>query len=357
VDAVNGLRQALDAAVIAEKHGPNRPGSTGLTIFFPNSTVYSYVTDPYRKINYTSYASRFAAASLWDDFLLYHYTGEGFNLQAANLDLINPVAGVAPDMDQLAAEGAEPASSAAISAPGQGEITLSPITLSAETINVEGTVTLSTTISGSNIGYIYFYASYYDEASGSFLSADLDYIGAENTREVNGVYYPEWDAGELSPLHVDWDPTVYFMSDSVNEEFALFTPKIYGSTPENDVYTVDGIFTFADSGEQRYAIVEFGGDFEMRRILGFTEADGTGAPREIIPRTGDTFTISEEWLEFDQNPAGEFVNHPGGVMTYYGTPFTMVPYYAYSGTYIIGIIVEDLNGNSYEEYGQLEVTE
>jgi hypothetical protein len=35
----------------------------------------------------------------------------------------------------------------------------------------------------------------------------------------------------------------------------------------------------------------------------------------------------------------------------------MVPYYAYSGTYILGILVEDINGNNYEEYTQLEVTE
>ena len=35
----------------------------------------------------------------------------------------------------------------------------------------------------------------------------------------------------------------------------------------------------------------------------------------------------------------------------------MVPYYAYSGKYIVGIVVEDLNGNTTEDFVDVTVTE
>ena len=44
-------------------------------------------------------------------------------------------------------------------------------------------------------------------------------------------------------------------------------------------------------------------------------------------------------------------------MTFGDTPFTMVPYYAYSGDYVLGIGVEDLDGNVIWEYAEVTVTE
>jgi hypothetical protein len=95
----------------------------------------------------------------------------------------------------------------------------------------------------------------------------------------------------------------------------------------------------------------------MLSIFGFNGENGTGAPHQITPQPGDTFTIIEEWLDFDQNPEGEFVDYIGGTMTFGDRPFEMVPYYAYSGDYTLGIIVTDLNGNSVEEYVEVTVTE
>src|SRR5512143_2578267 len=73
-----GTKQAAEAviaslrkAVVAEKHGQGKKGSTGLAIYFPNSTLYSSpMTGPQ---SYTGLADRFAAESLWDDFLAFHY--------------------------------------------------------------------------------------------------------------------------------------------------------------------------------------------------------------------------------------------------------------------------------------------
>jgi hypothetical protein len=92
-------------------------------------------------------------------------------------------------------------------------------------------------------------------------------------------------------------------------------------------------------------------------VYGFTDEDGTGAPREITPIPGDTFTILEEWLDFDQDPEGEFVDYEGGTLTFGEQRFEIVPYYAYPGSYVLGIIVEDMNGNFYEEFVEVTVTE
>jgi len=34
-------------------------------------------------------------------------------------------------------------------------------------------------------------------------------------------------------------------------------------------------------------------------VFGFTSEDGTGAPHEILPQPGDTFTILDKWMDLD----------------------------------------------------------
>jgi pSer/pThr/pTyr-binding forkhead associated (FHA) protein len=74
-DKVLGI---LSQAVIAEKHGAERTGATGISIYFPNSELYSATYGNDFGLPYTSIAYRFSVESLWDDFLEYHYTGRVF---------------------------------------------------------------------------------------------------------------------------------------------------------------------------------------------------------------------------------------------------------------------------------------
>ena len=56
--AAEGVIDALRSTVLVEKHGGNRKGSTGLAIYFPNSTLYSSpLAGPQ---SYTGIARRFA---------------------------------------------------------------------------------------------------------------------------------------------------------------------------------------------------------------------------------------------------------------------------------------------------------
>ncbi len=358
--AAENVKSALAQTVTSEMHGDERPGSSGLTIYFPNSDLYdgTFGDSPAYGIQYSAFIGRFATASLWDDFLTYHYTGETFDPAAADLAVLTPAQSAQTDFTQAVEESA-PQENAAVVAPGAGEITIAPIQVSASEIGPDETVTLSTEISGTNIGYIYYYVSFYDAESDSYLTADQGFIGAETTKEIGGVYYPDWGQDTVIPFEYDWEPTLFFMSDGneANDQFAFFEPSVYGVDAKDDIYSVRGIFKYADSDSEIDAVMEFNGDGKMQNIFGFNGENGAGAPREITPQPGDTFTIIEQWLDFDQNPEGEFVDYTGGTMTFGEKDFEMVAYYAYSGDYTLGIIVTDLNGNSVTEYVEVTVTE
>jgi hypothetical protein len=330
--AADRVLASLNSAVIAERHGPKKPGATGISIYFPNSQLYrSPVTGPE---SYTAIASRFAGESLWDDFLAYHYTGRSFEPSPAAV--------------------ATPEPGAVVSAPGAGQIEVSPITLSGDVAAPGQPVLLSTDISGQNIGYVLLFAGFYDQSSNSILVADTDYLESDDTREIDGVYYPDWGEGAFT-LEFEWEPLVFAINDGVDSVVALFTPRTYGASFEDAIYTVDGVYTYADGGESRSARLYFS-DGIMRQVFGFTAEGGTGAPREIIPQPGDTFTVAQKWLDLDQNgKVVQTATQAGGTLTFGDQALTWEELDAAPGEYIVGFIVQDLDGKAHEVYTRVTV--
>ena len=97
--AGEGVKEALAEAVVAERHGAERPGSTGLAIYFPASAEYA-ATFAGGGVDYPSSIGRFATASLWDDFLTFHYTGETFDAGVGRPERGDPGAGGAERLHQ-----------------------------------------------------------------------------------------------------------------------------------------------------------------------------------------------------------------------------------------------------------------
>ncbi len=257
---VNNTRKALQQAVVAEKHGAKKPGATGISIYFPNSQLFrNPATGPQ---SYTVIANRFSELSLWDDFLAFHYTGRSFEGQTRSAVI--------------------PESSLAVRAPGSGEVSISSLTVSSDTASPNQPVLLSADINGTNIGHIYIFTGYIDTQARSINVADMDYLESGETREQDGVYYPVWYDGEEFTLEFEWEPLMFAISDGQNDTVALLRPRSFGATAEEAVYTVDGIYTFAEGGETRYARLFFS-DGVLRQVYGFTGADFAGSPREIVP--------------------------------------------------------------------------
>jgi hypothetical protein len=324
---------ALNNAIIAERHGTSKPGSTGVAIYFPNSTLYR---SPYTGLqSYTVLAERFSRVSLWDDFMAYHYNDRSFQADAA--------------------EPVVPSSGSVTRAPGVGEIAISAITASASSVSPGGSIEMSAEISGDNIGFIYLFTGLYDAGSNSIYVADTDYLESPDTQELNGVYYPEWPEGGSFRMVFDWEPILFSITDGSQSELALFNPGVYGASAEDAVYFVQGTYTFADTGEQRTAQLHFR-DGKLFQIYGYTGADTAGAPREITPSTGDTFTIAQKWMELD--PSGSVtrvVYEAGDTITFGASGLEWEQVYAPDGQYIVGFIVSDLDGNLKTAYTQVIV--
>jgi hypothetical protein len=330
--AVTNLQAAMQQVVIAEKHGPQVKGATGLSIYFPNSQLYG--SDAAGPESYTGIASRFASDSLWDEFLAFHYTGEKFDAQRSG--------------------AAIPAAGTAKRSPAAGGIQVSAITASATEVAPGEKVRLSVDIEGANIGYVKLLAGYFDQSANSLYVADSDYLASPNTREAGGIYYPDWGTTSFT-LAFNWEPIVYAINDGTNSYPALFTPETYGASSEEAVYAVDGIYTSADSGDKRQARLYFVNN-KLQRVVTFSGDTAAGEPRGIVPQSGDTFTLLEKWLDLSADGnVTQVARQEGETLTFSDRMFTWEVLDAAAGQYVVGFIVEDLDGNSQAVYQPITV--
>jgi hypothetical protein len=185
--------------------------------------------------------------------------------------------------------------------------------------------------------------------------ADTDYLESYDTREIDGVYYPVWPEGTEFTMEFLWEPLMFAISDGADSVLAMLTPRSYGATPDQAVYTVDGIYTYAQDGETRHARLYFS-DGVLRQVFGFTGESGVGAPREIIPQAGDSFTVLQRWMDLDQQgKVVQTASQEGGTLVFGDQMFTWEELDAAPGEYIVGFIIEDLDGNAYEVYERVTV--
>jgi hypothetical protein len=329
---VNGLLAALEGVVIAEMHGPKVPGANGISIYFPNSQLYRSANAGPQSYNVA--ANRFAAASLWDDFLAFHYTGQTFTQATGSIAL--------------------PPRSEDVQAPASGNLLATPLQLSGDSVAPGEAILFSTDIQGTNVAYVRLLVGYLDTASNSILVIDGDYLQAAQTLMLDGIYYPDWGS-DIFTLEFEWEPLVFAINDGTNYAMAYLYPETYGASPEEAVYTVEGIYTFADSGEQRNARLYFSNGV-LQQVFGFTGEGSTGAPHEIIPQTGDSFTILQQWMDLDeQGNVVETVMVEGDTLVFGTQMFYWEQLYAAPGEYIIGFLIDDLDGNTTAVYASVTV--
>jgi clostripain len=397
--AAQQVAQALLSAIIAEKHGEDRSGATGFTIYFPTSEIYNAADN----VGYTTVAQRFARVSKWDDFLTAYYTGrpaQQFNrpdetppvqtsapaqIQITQAELAQLQAditflqflGYAPNQipEVLVQEGGYPAEliqalidngyfsgsrtsrSAATRWGVLGipkPIEVAPIQLSAEVAQPGAPVTIKTQISSSDqLAYVYSFIGRFLPRQDVLLIEDIDYIISDESQQILGTTYPVWPEGGFE-VEYEWEPTVYAISDGQTSVKALFDPAAYDV--EQPTYSVNGIYRPAD-GQERFAKISFQNDV-MTKIIGFTSGitQAIGAPRQILAQPGDKFTVLERGDDLSQGEAGrEAYVREGGTLTFSDQPFTLVTTPAPSGNYVVGIIAEDLDGQTYEQYEGLFV--
>jgi hypothetical protein len=328
--AAGQLLSALQDAVVAERHGSGKKGSTGLAIYFPNSTLYSSpLAGPQ---SYAVIAGSFTRSSLWDDFLAFHYTDRSF-LQEAREPFV-------------------PAAGFSVRAPGQGQITVSEITASRSEAAPNQPVQLSVDISGENVGYVYLFVGYLDPASDSIAVLDIDYLESPEVRQVGEVYYPVWSSDFT--LTFEWEPVVFAIDNGEQTTPALFNPENYGVAAEEATYTVEGFYTFAHNKDALKARLYFQ-DGKLVQVFGFVGDEEAGAPREITPQPGDAFTLLDQWLENVSSGNAQVTYETGKTLLFGAQPWEWAQLYAAQGEYVVGFIIEDLDGNQYPVYTRITV--
>ncbi|MDD4043703.1 MAG: clostripain-related cysteine peptidase [Anaerolineaceae bacterium] len=321
---------ALNQVIVAEKHGPGKPGSTGIAIYYPNSQLYSTATTGMQ--SYTLIADSFSRYSLWDDFLAYHYAGRQFQQTASE-----------PVMVERASQ-----------VPGLGDIQISEIEASATVVSPGGSVELSAVINGDNIGYIYFFTGLLDETSNSIYVADTDYLESPQTGQEAGVYYPIWPDGEFR-LNFEFEPILFTITDGNQEILALFNPQTYGRDFTEATYYVEGTYTYQNTGESHTAQMLFR-DEKLFKTLIFVGGDTAGAPYEITPGVGDSFTVSRRWLDLDNSGTVSGISFDAGdTITFTGDTIEWGTQYLPDGTYLVGFLVADMDGNITPAYTQITV--
>ncbi len=326
-DAARALLTALSGAIVAETSGPDRPGAYGLSIYFPNSELFRSSLAGHD--SYTRVAERFAADALWDDFLVAHYTGRQLTRTVTLPTPVPEAAGVAP---------------------GAAPLSLDAIQLSSKVASADQPVVLSTTAHGEAISFIYLFVGYYDEARNALRFADQDFIEGDDTQSVDGVFYPVWNGPDI-PIEFEWTPTLYAIDDGTRQVQALLNPETYGASAEDATFSTDGYYVFA-GGDRRYAQLIFDGRGELRAVFGFTNPDGTGAPSEITPESGDQFILLETWYDLQTQ---DYATTEGETLTFGDSVWTWSPIPAPAGLYNVGFIAEDLDGNYSEAYVDVQV--
>jgi hypothetical protein len=329
--AADELLAALGNTVIAERHGEQRPGASGLSVYFPSAELYEGEASGAE--SYATIADSFAQGSLWENFLNYHYFGTELE------DDSTPVG--------------------AASAPGASELDVAELELSEAEINQADSTIVSSVVSGEHIGFVYAFTGYYNPDDDTILVADLEYIDAGESREVGGVFYPDWgDSGEVE-IEYEWAPIIYGIDDGDGDgvSFALLTPEDYGDTDESSTYTVDGMYTFS-SGEQRYAQLFFK-DGELLKVLGFNGQSAQGSPRVITPHAGDSFTVYDQLIRLnsDSDAEVEYFQQEGATLSFGDEAWSVEELTAPAGDYVLGIQAENLAGNLFEAYETVTVNE
>ena len=78
--------------------------------------------------------------------------------------------------------------------------------------------------------------------------------------------------------------------------------------------------------------------------------------RRLPPQDGDTFTVLETWLDLNEDGSTTEVQQEGPTLNIsFDEPLRWIEMDAAAGQYTVGFIVEDLDGQEYPTYTEIEV--
>jgi hypothetical protein len=146
----------------------------------------------------------------------------------------------------------------------------------------------------------------------------------------------------------EWSPTLYSLTDGVNDAFVLLAPAEYLSADGQTVYSLYGQYTNALSSTPVDAMLYFNTEGQFLYAYAYPDTDDNGAstPVEITPEIGDQFTDYVHFYTFDANdePVYEY-ELSDDVFTWGEEGFSFYASYPVDGEYVVGVIAYDFDNN------------
>ncbi|MDO8755688.1 MAG: hypothetical protein Q7J80_17475, partial [Anaerolineales bacterium] len=180
-----------------------------------------------------------------------------------------------------------------------------------------------------------------------------EYIQADRNKESGGVSRPDWD--DAINLAVRLNPGLRLLTDGVDSAFGFFLPAGYDSSG----YQLDGLYTPADGADQRRARITFDSAGETTDVLAYKEQGGRGTPHALTLRQGDQFTPFVQILTqpADENQTWQVAKGLSTPLTFHGQPLRWAEEPLMPADYLVGLLVQDLDGGFTRKYAPLVVSE
>jgi hypothetical protein len=277
--------EALQTAVLHNRHGAGFKNSDGIAIYFPRSREH-----------YAEAYGQETPLKLWDQFLYSYHTNSFTELPPPEIHL--------------------------------AEIT-------AESVGMQSPAYLDFEIVGRDIANVVLIAGFYGE-DGRRRLVEYDNLVPEPTYLPDGSTLYEWRDGVHEDFFI-WDTEVTYLYDYLGAgDYVVMWP----TAPDSSLFTVQGQFIRADGTTFPANLVFDHKTDQLTRIWGSGEGE---AAAEIMPQPGDTFQV--ETLYLDENDA--VVREPGVVLTFDDTGdlyFVWEP--LPDGEYFIGFEAENVAGGT-----------
>jgi len=237
-------------------------------------------------------------------------------------------------------------------APGAGKYQINTFELAADKVTAGETLSLTAQMSGENIAFLYT-ELYIKDPEKDYYYGPLthEHVRSKAEKEINGLMHPVWDA-DIS-LSLEIVPLIRVLTDGINAAFAFMHPGRYGQ-PE---YHLEGLFTKKDSGNANRARLKFDLEGEMIGKQIILEKRGRLMSRDLAIKSGDMFIPGVHVLTplNLSNPKMHSLHGLTGTLTKLEDPFHWVDEAALPGDYLLGLVIEDFNGDQYHHYLQFNV--
>ena len=231
--------------------------------------------------------------------------------------------------------------------PGMGEFEIGPLTLSNDNISIGEGFSLLTTVTGENIGFIFFEIYLKDNELGYYYGPTTQqYIPCDNDQEIQDVRFPKWS--KVTNIEFSINPVLRILTDGTNSAFAFMRPNGYGQI---GFYLVGLLTRFGDDHANQ-ARLNFDGDGQVVSVMIFKKHGERSVPHETALNRGDQFCPFVDVILIDSDESGTLKLGEGksNSLIYNGVPFHWEERNLIPGDYLIGLGVQDVDGQKTRKF-------